>query len=93
MKKIALTPYVATGLFALAVFSSGCAARTGPIRGDADVRQGDSTSVRGSGQVNTESQTERSKKQSSGAASGSGSVSGSGSATGSGSVTGTEGSR
>lgn len=95
MKKIASTPYVATGLFALAVFSSGCAARTGPIRGDADVRQGDSTSVRGSGQVNTESQTERSKKQSSGSASGSGSgsVSGSGSATGSGSVTGTEGSR
>lgn len=94
MKKTTLTPYVATGLFVLAVFSSGCAARTGPIRGDADVRQGDSTSVRGSGQVNTESQTER-KKQSSGSATGSGSVtgSGSGSATGSGSVTGSEGSR
>jgi hypothetical protein len=73
--------YLATGLFAVAVLSAGCAARTGPIRGDADVRQGDSTSVRGSGQVNTESQTERSKKQSSGSASGSGS----GSATGSGS--------
>jgi hypothetical protein len=95
MKKTTLTPYVATGLFALAVFSSGCAARTGPIRGEADVRQGDSTSVRGSGQVNTESQTERNKKQSSGSATGSGSVtgSGSGSATGSGSVTGSEGSR
>jgi hypothetical protein len=97
MKKATLTPYFATGLFALAVFSSGCAARTGPIRGDADVRQGDSTSVTGSGQVNTESQTERNKKQSSGAATGSGSGSvtgsGSGSATGSGSVTGSEGSR
>jgi hypothetical protein len=82
MKKPTLTPYFAIGLFALAVVGSGCAARTGPIRGEADVRQGDSTSVTGSGQVNTETQTERSKKQSSGSASGSGS----GSATGSGSA-------
>jgi hypothetical protein len=80
MKKPTLTPYFAIGLFALAVVGSGCAARTGPIRGEADVRQGDSTSVTGSGQVNTE--TERSKKQSSGSVSGSGS----GSATGSGSA-------
>jgi hypothetical protein len=70
--------HLAIGLFAVAVLSAGCAARTGPIRGEADVRQGDSTSVRGSGQVNTESQTDRNKRQSSGSASGSGSATGSG---------------
>ena len=73
MKKPKLTPYVSIGLFALAVFSSGCAARTGPIRGDVDVRQGDSTSATGSGQVNTESQKKQSSGQSSGSVSGSGS--------------------
>jgi hypothetical protein len=77
MKKPTLTPYVSIGLFALAVFSSGCAARTGPIRGDVDVRQGDSTSATGSGQVNTESQKKQSSGQSSGSVSGSGSGSGS----------------
>jgi hypothetical protein len=73
MKKTTLTPYITIGLFALAVFSSGCAARTGPIRGDVDVRQGDSTSATGSGQVNTESQKKQSSGQSSGSVSGSGS--------------------
>jgi hypothetical protein len=77
MKKTTLTPYVTIGLFALAVFSSGCAARTGPIRGDVDVRQGDSTSATGSGQVNTESQKRQSSGQTSGSVSGSGSGSGS----------------
>ena len=76
--KINSMRYLAIGLFVVAVLSAGCAARTGPIRGEADVRQGDSTSVRGSGQVNTESQTDRNKRQSSGSASGSGSATGSG---------------
>jgi hypothetical protein len=73
MKKTTLTPYIGIGLFALAVFSSGCAARTGPIRGDVDVRQGDSTSATDSGQVNTDAQKKQSTGQSSGSVSGSGS--------------------
>jgi hypothetical protein len=79
-----------SGLFGLALLAGGCTAK------DVDVRtQGDSTSVRGRSQVNTESQSESGKTKSSGqtggsvSGSGSGSVSGSGSgsATGSGSGT------
>jgi hypothetical protein len=81
---------LSSGLFGLALLVGGCNAK------DVDVRtQGDSTSVRGRSQVNTETQSESNKTKSSGqtggsvSGSGSGRVSGSGSgsATGSGSGT------
>ena len=67
---------MSTGLFGLALIAGGCAAR------DVDVRtEGDSTSVRGRGQVNTESRDGRTR-DSGGSVSGSGTVSGSGSGSG-----------
>jgi hypothetical protein len=77
--------YLTTGALGLALVASGCAARTGPIRGDASV-EGDTTSARGRGQAssgteqNTSNNTDR---QGSGTTSGSGSLSGSGSGSGS----------
>jgi hypothetical protein len=80
--------YLVTSLFGLALITAGCAARTGPIEGQARV-EGDTSSAR------TESQTDQSKKKSSGEASGStsgsGSASGSASGSGSGSATGKSG--
>ena len=75
---------LATGLFGLTLFTFGCAARTGPIRGEASV-EGDSTSASGRSQVNSNTQTDESKKKSSssGAVSGSATGSGTGSASGS----------
>jgi hypothetical protein len=67
---------IATGLFGLTLFAGGCAARTGPIRGEANV-EGDSTSASGRSQVNKDTQAEGQKKSSgavSGSATGSGSV-------------------
>jgi len=80
---------LATGLLGLALVTLGCAARTGPIRGEAAV-QGDSTSASGRSQVNTDTQTEENRKKSSsgGAVSGSVTGSGTGSVSGSGSVSG-----
>jgi hypothetical protein len=65
--------YVATGALGLALVASGCAARTGPIRGDASV-EGDRNTARSGGEVhdgrslelrgqaNTESETGRKNK-------------------------------
>jgi|GEM_PF-3145584 len=87
---------IVLGLFGLTIFAAGCAARTGPIRGESSV-EGDSTSVSGRGQVNRDTQTtEESRKKSttgSGTASGSstgsgGAVSGSATGSGTGSVSG-----
>ena len=82
--------YLATGALGLAIITSGCAARTGPIRGESSV-QGDTTSARGRGQVTTESQSQQNTKSNQGSSttSGSGTVSGSGSASGAGSGSGT----
>lgn len=74
-----MTRFLAMSLLGVALLMAGCAARTGPIRGESRV-EGDSTSARGRGEVTTESRTEQSKEEStSGQARGS--VSGSGSAT------------
>jgi hypothetical protein len=45
-----------TGLFGLALFAGGCAARTGPIRGESTV-EGDSMSTSGRGQLNSGTQS------------------------------------
>ena len=79
MKKI-----VAIGLFGLTVIAAGCAARTGPIRGESSV-EGDSTSVSGRGQVSKDTQNEENRKKST---SGGGAVSGSVTGSGTGSVSG-----
>ena len=82
--------YLATGVLGLALVASGCAARTGPIRGDASV-EGDTTSARGRGQVSSETEQNKNSntvRQGSGETSGSGSVSGSGSGSLSGSGSG-----
>jgi hypothetical protein len=85
--------FLATGLFGVTLLVGGCAARTGPIRGEANV-EGDSNSARGRGQVNTTSEEGNRKQSTSGTVSGSASGSGtgtvSGSASGSGSVTASE---
>jgi hypothetical protein len=67
---------LSTGLFGLALLTSGCAARHVDVRTDAD-----SSSVRGRGQVNTEPRDGRTR-DSSGSVSGNGTVSGSGSGSG-----------
>jgi len=74
MRNLRIAP---AALLGLVLFLGGCAARTGPIRGESSVG-GDSTSTSGRSQVNKDTQSEENQKKSSGAVSGS--------ATGSGSV-------
>ena len=78
--------YLATCARGFALMTSGCAARTGPIRGDASV-EGDTTSAVGRGQVTTDSQGQRNSgnNQGSSTTGGGGNVSGSVSSSGSGS--------
>lgn len=54
--------YLATCARGFALMTSGCAARTGPIRGDASV-EGDTTSAVGRGQVTTDSQSQRDNRR------------------------------